>query len=191
MKAQLICCIIQLMTSVVFYFKLSFMLTLLSYFSAFLSLFLLGMYIIKFFPKFLGKPVLLTQLFLFWASYATLGWLYWFQWISTFELCICFVYVSWDLNGQIVTHDVVKETLPIFKPIYFLIPVGVMAEYYYFNPLLWLVDSRNNIHLTTLALWVVMAIKNFRHHIEMENKLLMKAKKKKRKNKNKNKNISG
>ncbi len=53
---------------------------------------------------------------------------------STFEMWICCVYIAWDFNEKIVTHYVyiLKETLPIFKPCYFVIVIGVIAEYLIF-----------------------------------------------------------
>jgi len=181
-------CAIDIICAFLFYYKMTMVIQYISYATAGVAVFLLIKYVIQFLPKFIGNPTILGQLSMFWASYGVVSILYLFGWISTFEMCICGVWISWDFNGQIVTHDILKEKLPTFKPYYFLY-CGVILEYYYFNPLVWMVDSKNNIHLTTLIMWGVFAYKNVTHHVMMQNKLLLKIK---RKNKNKNKgSLSG
>ena len=174
-EAQFLCSCMQFITAYLFHYGYLSIIRYCSYISAIASMFVLIKYYTLFIPKFLSDPIILNQLFMFQLSYISICLSYWYGWLSTFELCVCGVYISWDLNGQIVTHDVVKEILPLFKPYYLLIPIGVIIEYYYFNPLVWMVDSRNNIHLTTLIfVGIFMSVKNIRHYAMMKNKLLLK-----------------
>merc|ERR1712083_800940 len=174
-EAQMMCCVLMLAVSVLFYFRALGVVYVLAAVAGLISTCTLLKYVVTFGPKLFAKPTARTQLLLFWTSYLFICGLYWVRWLSTFELCLCGVYISWDFNGQIVTHDVLQETLPIFTPYYWL-TAGVVAEYYFFNPLVWMVDSKNNIHLTTIALWLYLGYKNWAHHLVMAHKLVRKAK---------------
>ena len=179
----MICMAMMLTTSVLFYCRAMGIVFLLSVLAGLITFCTVIKYVVTFGPKLLAKSGARTQLLIFRGSYLFLGVLYWYDWISTVELMFSGVYISWDWNGQIVTHDVLKEELPIFTPHYWL-TVGVIFEYYYFNPLVWMVDSKNNIHLTTLGLWLYLGYKNWSHFLLMANKLTVKGKEKKKKHKN-------
>jgi len=129
----------------------------------------LAKYILLFVPKFIfdaQRRVILTQLAIFWTSYVIICAVYYAQWISTFEVCICCVIMSWDYNGQIVTHHVTKDTLPIFTPFYLLIPAGVVAEFYCFHTVF-----KHQLHVTTMLLWVLLGYKNWKHFVVIEQKI--------------------
>merc|ERR1719242_1818158 len=156
-EAQMMCCVVMLMVSVLFYYRFLNVVWTLSIIVGVITCCSLIKYLVTFTPRLWVHAMARVQLALFWSSYAVICVLYCAGFISTFELCLLGVYISWDFNGQIVTHYVLQETLPIFAPWYWL-TVGVVAEYYVWNPLLWLVDSKNNIHLTTIALWLTWGI---------------------------------
>eukprot|EP01084_Bolivina_argentea_P292957 503793_1 len=185
-EAQFGCATVDIIVSVLFYYQQVSVIKYVCYCAMVVAVFLILKYILMFLPKFKDNATILSQYFMFVSSWGGLLTIYWFNWISTFEMCISGVYIAWDFNGQIVTHDILKETLPIFKPYYYIIAIGPIFEYYYFNPLLWLVNSKNNIHITTITFWVLFAYKNITHHRTMAGKLLAKIKKKNKKIKTKN-----
>merc|ERR550525_989855 len=165
----------MLVVSVLYYYRAMTMIHATGIIAASITMCTLIKYVVTFVPTLFAKPRARTQLLVFWGSYLFISVLYLLDLISTFELMLCGVYISWDWNGQIVTHDVLKENLPIYTPYYWL-TAGVILEYYYFNPLVWMVDSKNNIHLTTLGMWLVLGFKNWSHQRLMSSKIISKSK---------------
>lgn len=178
-EAQLGCGAVQITIGALFFFDLSHLVNSVAYFCTVVAALSLAKYVLSFAPLFFAAGEkgqrALVQLALFWTSYAFVIGAYATAMISTFEICICGLFIAWDLNGQIVTHYVLQMELPFFNVApYALVPIGVALEFNFWNPLLELVDSRNNIHLTTLALWAALALKNAAHFRRMA--LLLQAK---------------
>jgi len=173
-EAQILCSFLMMCSSVMYWHRMYGLIDVINLVSMVLTAAVCLKYVLMFTPKFWSLPAARTQLMITWSVQILNSALYAGGWISTFEVTVMGVYISWDYSGRIVTHFVVKEHLERFN-LYFYFILGVVLEYYFFNPLVWMFDSRNNIHLTTIAMWLYLGYLNWTHFQVMAGKLIQKA----------------